>query len=407
MNVSLTPGTQRSGPPSGGPSKITAAVRHIAEVFNGVSQQITNLIVNLSLRSVTGSFTVPDTDNGATYLNADATQVVTITFDDPTTYTSLLFSVTIKNNSPRRMNISLFGVPGFTFLYPGQDCRVRRQGLPEISSAQWVLFGAPRRWETTTPSFFVDPINGLDNDSTNDGLVAGVGSFATIDFAYNHIMREVDSRHTPVFIHLSNNTHEVGSGFIATYNLFGSGQIQMVGGGPANTVINCDPGGNCLFLREHGVVITAAGIKFTTSGFASTAIAVSQGAVCDLEDWEFGDFSGGAHIAAQVSAQIGLNSGGTISGNMAVHFTCANSAYINYGPWTIDIPSPLTFTVFASISNTAVVSDAGGTTFTGAGAGAGSTGQQYAVGSNGVLAGSSTTWPGNVAGTTATGGQFI
>jgi hypothetical protein len=411
MNAPVSNSTFQSpdnSPLGGGSNKVSQAVLLIAQAFNQVSTQINMLINTLSTVAIadgTTNFAVPDSDNGATYLVGH--DVLTITLADPANYTSSLFNISVKNNGPHRINVNATGFPGIFFVYPGQDCRIKRQG------PQWVVYGASgsfvnralRRWEIQNSNWYVDPVSGADNDFTNDGITSA-SAFATLSNCYQHIIKDVDCLHTTVQINLTGVTHLVGTGFVITYPLFGS-SLLVIQGVPGSTFINCDAGGNCLFVREEGTTVSVDGVGFTTSGFGSTAISVSQGAVLDISNFNFGNFAGGAHIAVTEFAAVNLTGDGSITGSMTVHFNCTDSSYMTYGPYTINIPSPLTFTEFAAVTTTANVNENGGSVFTGAGAGAGSTGQQYVVTTNAVFQGSHTTWPGATPGSTSLGGLFV
>lgn len=375
--------------------------------FTGITINGVNFLTNTP-NDITTTYTVQASDGGKT-IYAGGNAYYTITVSAPSAYISA-FQCVIKNtDSGRGKLISISGITPF-ILWPLQSFIMQSN-----NGASWTLIGAPARWIVTAGiNFYVDAA--LGNDA-NDGLNPGTGNaFQTIAQAYSIIKTQLDCAGFTQQINLADGTYNVGAGVNILYPLVGSAQFSIAGdaASPHNVIISCSPGGNCLFVREAGAVVTIWGCYFQTSGNGSTAIGVSQGAVCDIgnpgngtQGNVFGNFPTGIHISVTNTASGNILANYEVDSNCAVHVSATFAAYMNYGSFTVNIPNPLTFTDWISAGDLGMV-NAGGVpmTFTGAGAGAASTGKRYSSTNNADINSSSTTYPGATAGTTANGGLY-
>jgi hypothetical protein len=184
----------------------------------------------------------------------------------------------------------------------------------------------------------------------------------------------------------------------------GGGVITIDGGG--TSLINVS-GGNAVYTTGAANYVAVQNIKLetTTSGycvFQQTPGYVIVGAGVNL----LGCATGGIGAAA-IGGITQISGALTISGNIGVVFGAYSGGglYATGSPITVTISGSPTISFFAQATDMALI-QTGSLTFSGAPA-AGT--QRYSATMNGVietLSGSSTYFPGTVAGTTATGGQY-
>ncbi|MFA6266584.1 MAG: hypothetical protein WC670_12855 [Pseudolabrys sp.] len=100
------------------------------------------------------------------------------------------------------------------------------------------------------------------------------------------------------------------------------------------------------------------------------------------------------------AAQVRLTAAYTISGGASAHLLANAGGYLSFNAAVTVIGTPAFSSAFAYATRLALIEVAGGS-FTGS-----ATGKRYAADLNGVVLSSGRTFPGDVAGTTATGGQW-
>ncbi len=317
------------------------------------------------------------------------------------------FAVQIFNTAASQAAplIAPFGITSFR-LYPQQTVTIRSNG-----GTAWIVSPQAQRYLNETGAavqIYVDSSLGSDS---NSGLASGARALATVQAGVNLAFSFDNNTQTPQINLALGQTYSVGAGVSIVYALTGSAQVLLVGQtgvSNPNVVISCNSGGNCFFLREPATA-TLQGMQFTTTGNGSVAVSVSQFATCDVEGgFSFGNFPLGGHMAiGGAGAQGSLNvlSNYQINSNAPTHITATANSYVNYGSFGVTIPSPLTFTTFL-VANTGAFVNSGGVPMTYSGAGlAGTTGKLYSVTLNANLSLSGATFPGNVGGTTGTGGN--
>jgi hypothetical protein len=344
------------------------------------------------------SYAVQSTDNGQTHTITGSTSI-TATVGAPGGFPSP-FKLKWYNASSRGVLLNISGITAF-YLYPTQTA------VLESAGSAWEVSPLFQRYEPPVgSSLFVDP-SGSDS---NDGLTTGAtGAFATPQHAFNILKGNIDvSSGTPT-IQCANGTYNVGAGIILTYALTGGNQFSLTGnaGSPGSCILQCNAGGVCLFGRDGMGTVTVTGFDFHTTGNGSTGINCSQFYQIDFGSLQFDAFPVGTHIAIADLGSMDITGNYTISGSAPIHLSLNGQAKCNYGTFTVNLPNALAFTLFLSASALSWL-NAGGVpiTFTGAGAGAGSTGSKYSVTQNSVVNSSSTTFPGASAGTTGSGGIF-
>lgn len=247
-----------------------------------------------------------------------------------------------------------------------------------------------------------------DGSDSNTGLAntAG-GAFLTIQHAYNIICQTLDlggftvtiNIGTGSFLGCTQNTSWVGGGFII-----------FSGNGSANTTIDSD-----------GVTSSIVNVATTLTGNLRVANmqindtggwnCLNLGGVCIVDcgaDVKFGT-SVAAHISTPAPGALfdNNNYGGTaytINGNATYHFfALASGSRIRGGTSVTLTGTPAFAGAFAYATGLGQIRSTG--TFTGS-----ATGQRYLADTNGVIDANGNGvnyFPGDVAGATATGGQYV
>lgn len=322
---------------------------------------------------------------------------ITLSVSAASGYTTTFMCVIVNESTTRGQTISISGYSNF-ILYPLQS---------------FILFNQNNVWQIGpqfqryAPSagvvFFVDP-TGSDS---NDGLAAGAsGAFLNIQHAVDVIRSSTDRRGAQPAIHLSDGTHNVGGGVNVNYQGAGTYNLLILGnaGTPANVIVQCSGGGNCFNVRDGAVTVTLQGMTLSTIGNGSSLLSVSQQAVCDLINVNFNAAPLGTHVSVSTAGSSNFLGNYSINGGAAFHINCTNNSFINYGSFTATGAAGMAFIIFAVTTNCGVIT-AGGVPMNFSGF-SGCTGQKYAAQANGVLATSGTVFPGDSAGSTATGGIY-
>lgn len=347
----------------------------------------------------TGAYTVANGDKGKSIALGGGV-FYSLGFGAPAGYDANFAALVVNEDTGRGKKISASGLADF-ILWPGQSCIVYND------NNVWKILPFSQRWAKSGAVFFVDPING--NDS-NDGLASGTGAFLTIQHAVDTLHSSVDTLGGPPVINLADGTYSVGAGVNINYDLTGGAQFLITGNNasPGNVVVSCSPGGNCFNARDGGATVTLSGMTLSTTGNGAVFISATQDTVIDLCGAGPVNFNAaplGNHVSVSTWAAVNFLGNYTINGSTTTHLTVAKTAYLNYGSITVTGAAGLAFTNFASVIDCGVLS-AGGVapTFSGF---SGVTGTRYVAQQNGVIDSnaSAATYPGNVAGSVASGGQ--
>lgn len=348
------PATPYSGPNNSGASQ------------NTTRTQTVNLQIKAGAATTTGSQTTPAPDSGFVGL----------------------WVVTIANgtSSITATNITMYGgAPFVPFkLAPGQG----------------------RTRLTSDLSLYV-ATNG--SDTANSGTSAQ-SPFATIQRAWNVLQQNYDLNGHNATINIANGTYT--GGLRAQGTVVGQGQgnaISFVGnvGSPGNVVMTTTNAHALLasglaVFNVSGMLLQASG---SSSGNAAAGIAaVTGGNVNIVGNMTFGTCAG-PHIWSTESAVISISSGYTISGSAANHYTASAGAQV------IGVSFAVTLSGTPAFSNSFASAFAlgflqiEGATFSGS-----ATGTRYVANTNGVIntnGGGASYFPGSIAGSTASGGQYV
>lgn len=300
----------------------------------------------------------------------------------------------------RGKNIAINGYASF-ILWPGQMFRLVNQ------NNIW-QFNQPGRWSPLVGMTW--HINHASGNNNNDGLATGAGAFATIQRCIDVMEGLIDFGQANIGPTCKNDAETfTENNAIHTHPLTGYHVISVTGDTttPSNVVWQVSGTGNTAYQgRDTGMGIIT-GFKFVSTGTGNNFIQAGQLAVADFGSIEFGSNSSGYDIQLTPGGSANYF-GGTLSitGDMAGWILGTGEGHVLMDGATVSIPNARTFTNFLQLGPLTMVS-ATGMTFTGAGAGAGSTGRKYSVSLNSVLSLSGTVLPGATAGVTATGGQVV
>jgi hypothetical protein len=242
-----------------------------------------------------------------------------------------------------------------------------------------------------------------DGSDSNTGLVNSAGgAFLTIQKAVNTVTDTLDLAGFAVTVQVVAGTY--AAGIAMTRQVFG-GTLKVSGDTttPANVVISM--AGTCVDASGTDVRLSVEGLKVASSG-AHGIEAINGAQVTVTGKMDFGA-CGSAHMHASYGGLIDI-SGITynITAAAAYHFWTETfgAAIRAVGSVTVTVTGSPTFTTFA---NANIGSGIVGVLVTYSGTVAG---KRYNVDTNSVIytGGSGANYfPGNVAGTTATGGQYV
>lgn len=245
-----------------------------------------------------------------------------------------------------------------------------------------------------------------DGSDSNTGLTdSSGGAFLTIQQAYDTIAGTLDLAGFTVTVQVKNGTFAALS---VTQPWTGGGAVIIQGdtATPANVTIS-----SATFCVAYSAVLpgrlTVRGFTLTSSG-ASCLYAANTGTLA----FNAIAFSSASqyHIHADAPGAAIVAAGNySITGNATIHATVSSpGAKVDLTSYQCTIATARAFSYFVYASRLGAIIAFGWTT-TGAGV-AGTTGQRYYADGNGVVhtgSGSGTFFPGNVAGATSTGGQYL
>jgi hypothetical protein len=239
-----------------------------------------------------------------------------------------------------------------------------------------------------------------DGNDANTGLAntAG-GAFLTLQKAIN-TYQALDCSIYDVTIQIADGTYAAG---IVLTSRVGGGQLNITGntGTPANVVVSTSA--TCILIQGHpkGSQINIAGMKLVSS--AGNGIQAVLGSFVVIGAMEYGACAAGSHIVVDSGALAVLTVAYKISGGATNHYLVSQGSVMYSGGMTVTLSGTPAFSgVFAASYFS--FSTIAGITWSGS-----ATGKRYDASQNGIIntSGQATTWlPGNISGTTATGGQY-
>lgn len=237
-----------------------------------------------------------------------------------------------------------------------------------------------------------------DGSDANTGLVNSAGgAFLTIQKAAN-VARALDNAGFAVTISAGDGTRTVGA--IVTGPIVGGGAIDIIGNiaTPANCVVNTTSAD--IFTYTNGASGTVRGFKLTTTA-AGSCLTAQLGAILSYGNIEFGTCAG-LHVNVGTEANCFAFYDYTISGGAVGHFHTGAPGGLYTGAITITLTGTPAFSAYFS-GTAGGYQDLRQVTFVG-----GATGKRYLAHKQGYIDGttSQTFLPGDVAGTTESGGKY-
>lgn len=259
-------------------------------------------------------------------------------------------------------------------------------------------------------TFYANASTGSD---ANDGSSPG-RAFKTIQKAIDTVA-SLDSSIFDATIQLAAGTYSTTASNICK-TMGGAGAIIIVGDEvtPANVIVSTSGANTCGFIATNcKTVYRIRGITFTTSATGVPFAVESTGqSYIEIQNVVFGGLTAGTipgswhqHIRATIGGYIVITGPYSITGGAAfAHYVGSLDATVFNESATVTLTGTPAFSFFANfIVNSSFF--VAGATFTGS-----ATGTRYDVESNSVIytGGAGATFlPGNVAGTSSTGGQYV
>lgn len=292
----------------------------------------------------------------------------------------------------------------FLLLGPGQSITVISSG-----TNYYAVGGSFRASLGANLTMFV----ATTGSDTNNGLAAGAGNaLASMQAAYNYALAHLDLNGFALTVQLANGTYTSG---LAAKNVVlgainGTASIVFQGSTTPSNVIVTAASGDC-FSASRLAAITVKGVTMTITGGGGSCLNATTGGSITATDPTypvvFGSVTGaGGHIGASFTgSSINIPNSYSITGGATFHFSESFGANIIFGSGiTVTLSGTPAFTEFAQ-SLQAASCLAVGITYSGS-----ATGQRYTVNGNAVIVtngGGANYFPGNSAGATGNGGQYV
>lgn len=241
-----------------------------------------------------------------------------------------------------------------------------------------------------------------DGSDSNNGLAnTSGGAFLTVQKAVD-VVYGLDLNIYNVTIQVADGTYS--GGVIAAGPFLGSGAVTIQGNATTPTNVVLSTGSTAAVVAKTGAVLSLKDFKVTTTG-AAYGIQATQNGHINFGGLDFGA-CGGAQVRADDGGSVLCTANYTISGGALDHFNAVTCGILRAFSKTITLSGTPAYTGYFSNCGYSGVQIVNGNTFSGSGA----TGARYIVQLNGVTStngGGANYFPGNSAGSTATGGQYI
>lgn len=244
-----------------------------------------------------------------------------------------------------------------------------------------------------------------DGSNSNTGLVdSSGGAFLTIQKAIDVVYGTLDLGGFNVTIDVGDGTYT--GAVSATSPQVGAGSITILGDAttPSNVVISTTSA-TAFRLSGFGVKLSISGVKISTTTSGNCIYVSNGGVVAITGKVEFGACAGN-HMITDTQGVISCTSVNyDITGGATCHMNASQNGQIIVFGNTVTLTGTPAFSVqFARATGTAYL-NAASVTYSGS-----ATGTRYSVSNNAVIdtsGGGATYLPGNAAGSTAAGGQYV
>jgi hypothetical protein len=322
------------------------------------------------------------------------------------------FLITNVITETRTKTIAPNGQTSF-FLYPGQSVVISNQ------SNTWSIGPVAGRWRLASPAtFYIRP----DGSDSNDGLAnSSSGAFLTANAALAAVAQNVDinNRTDLAVVHTCGSPPCTITAAAQLVNLVNG--IKFTGGVPTYQG-DCTTPSNVVLSPSSSVqadiqvtyaptALNICGFKLSGGGNVNFCSYTSGGAIVRFTGPMIWDVCSAASQNAQIvvasNASVFVLANYTISGNSTAHAFIFHQGQLEFANGlTVTCSGVTAFTGFVVVSTLAQLTHEAAT-FSGCGS---VTGARFIIQTNGVVdtgGGGVNYFPGNVAGTTATGGQYL
>lgn len=352
------------------------------------------------LNAKVANYTIANTDCGKTIqAGAGATGFFTITLPAVAGFATNC-SVLVKNGDTARGKL-LSGFPSdlYSILWPSQAVGV------EIINGVWATKINPGPYQLNGAANTLHVNHSTGSDSNNDCLGTGSGACATIQHAGDLFQTHVLCNGQQPLIQVDDASFSENASFNGV-RCAGANNLQIVGnaGTPGNAVWNAPgPAGSPGLNVSDKAIVVVNGFKLQCSVAGAINLQVNQGGLLAFMNVDFGNCSGGQHMSCAAASNLVFEGGTyTISGAaFGYHVVASACAFNPVGGQTVSVPNAMTFTQFYSLSLNSSINT--NLLYSGAGAGAGSTGQKFSVTGCSSLILNGTTLPGATAGAPVAG----
>lgn len=238
-----------------------------------------------------------------------------------------------------------------------------------------------------------------DGSDSNDGRTnTSGGAFLTMQKAVD-VVSGIFLNGYDVTIQVGDGTYTAGVSVVQPW--LGKGTVTVVGntGTPANVIVSVTS--NHGFSVQHGrLAVDSLEIRTTTAGSLMRSIF---GGYLKVSSIRCGTCAADQMLAS--GGQIEATGNYSIVGGASSHWNTANNGLISVSSRTITLTGTPNFTTSFAYAQLGGVMTVASNTFSGS-----ATGTRYSSNNNGVIntgGGGASYIPGNVAGSTATGGQYV
>jgi hypothetical protein len=314
-------------------------------------------------------------------------------------------SLLLQNNFSGRAEMGLTGDDDFHFkVSPNgstwfEGIRIDRN----TGKVSFPVSGGPREVLAANRTYYVR----TDGSDANTGLAnTSGGAFLTIQKAIDTVAA-LDLAAYSVTIQVGNGTY---GGLVAAKSYVGAGPVTIVGDEttPSNVTISSATGTSGTAVLTFDTVLgkyVVKGLKLTSSVSGQHGLYALNGSIVDLQNVDFGALNGGWHMLGAQGGQINTVGNYKISGGAAYHVVALQSGSVSGQSITVTLTGAPAFTsAFARATRSGTMKSAA-ITYSGA-----ATGPRYFAEPNGVVytaGGGPNYFPGDSAGSAATGGQYV
>jgi hypothetical protein len=247
-----------------------------------------------------------------------------------------------------------------------------------------------------------------DGSDGNDGRSDSAGgAFLSAQKAMDVIATGLDTNGFNVTIKHGSETNKTFTAKLDVKPWVGGGDLTIEGNGTANTHISTNASATDAIVVWRGALpgkLTVKALKLSAAGSNSNGLFAQVPCSITLDGVEYGPCSV-AQVAAGNGSNVYLATNYTISGGAASHIQSQIGGYIQSVGRTVTLSGTPNFgTAFALAQLGSTILN-WSNTFSGS-----ATGKRYSAVTNGLITtngGGANYFPGNSAGTTATGGQYV